>query len=131
KRGVDVIEQYGVLPYRIEPNGEVKILLITSRDTGRWIIPKGNPEPGMLPRDAAMREAREEAGIEGEITAEPIGTYRYVKQRRGGDAVPADVAVFPLKVTRQLDDWAERHERSTRWFSLADAAGSVAERSLR
>ncbi len=126
-----MIEQYGVLPYRIEPSGEVRILLITSRDTGRWIIPKGNPEPGLLPRDSAMREALEEAGIEGEISAEPIGTYRYVKQKRDGEAVPADVAVFPLKVSRQLDDWAERHERTTRWFTLAEAAGSVAERSLR
>ncbi len=126
-----MIEQYGVLPYRIEPNGELKILLITSRDTGRWIIPKGNPDPGLTPREAAIREAREEAGIEGEVADEPIGTYRYVKQRRDGDAVPADVAVFPLKVTRQLGDWAERHERMSRWFSAADAAASVAERSLR
>jgi uncharacterized protein Yka (UPF0111/DUF47 family)/8-oxo-dGTP pyrophosphatase MutT (NUDIX family) len=126
-----VIEQYGVLPYRIEPSGEVRLLLITSRDTGRWVIPKGNPEPGLPPRDTAAREAREEAGIEGEIAAEPVGTYRYVKQRGDGDAVPADVAVFPMKVTRQLDDWAERRERQTRWFTLAEAAGSVAERSLR
>lgn len=126
-----MIEQYAVLPYRVEASGEVSILLITSRDTGRWIVPKGNPGPGLSPRDAALAEAREEAGIEGELAEVPLGSYQYVKQKKDGAAVPADVALFPLKVTGQLADWPERHERHFRWFSVADAAASVAERSLR
>lgn len=125
------IEQFGVLPYRIESSGQVSILLITSRDTGRWIIPKGNPDPKLSPQKAALLEAHEEAGVEGEVGDVPIGTYRYVKEKRAGQVLPADVRVFPLLVTRQLDDWPERHERSARWFSTADAAASVAERSLR
>lgn len=125
------IEQFGVLPYRVESSGQVSILLITSRDTGRWIIPKGNPDPKLSPQEAARLEAHEEAGVEGEVGAVPVGTYRYVKEKRAGQVVPADVRVFPLRVTRQLDDWPERHERTARWFSVADAAASVAERSLR
>lgn len=125
------IEQFGVLPYRIESSGQVSILLITSRDTGRWIIPKGNPDPKLSPQEAARLEAHEEAGVEGEVDDVPVGTYRYVKEKRAGQVVPADVRVFPLRVTRQLDDWPERHERTARWFSTADAAASVAERSLR
>jgi predicted phosphate transport protein (TIGR00153 family) len=124
-------EQFGVLPYRVESSGAVSILLITSRDTGRWIIPKGNPDPKLSPQEAARLEAHEEAGVEGEVGDVPVGTYRYVKEKRAGQVMPVDVRVFPLKVTRQLDDWPERHERSARWFSIADAAGSVAERSLR
>ncbi|MDQ8758354.1 DUF47 family protein [Sphingosinicella sp. LHD-64] len=125
------IEQFGVLPYRVESSGAVSILLITSRDTGRWIIPKGNPDPKLSPQEAALLEAHEEAGVEGEVGDVPVGTYRYVKEKRAGQVMPVDVRVFPLKVTRQLDDWPERHERSARWFSIAEAAGSVAERSLR
>lgn len=125
------VEQFGVLPYRVETSGEVSILLITSRDTGRWIIPKGNPDPKLSPQEAARLEAHEEAGVEGEVGDVPVGTYRYVKEKRAGQVMPVDVRVFPLKVTRQLDDWPERHERTARWFSVADAAASVAERSLR
>ena len=126
-----MIEQYGVLPYRVDAKGDVTFLLITSRDTGRWIVPKGNPVPGLPPQEAALVEAREEAGIEGEVGAEPIGSYTYVKQKRGGKAVPAEVEIYPMKVTRQLSDWPERHERMVRWFKPSDAAASVAERSLR
>jgi len=125
-----LIEQYGVLPYRVDAKDGVRILLVTSRDTGRWIVPKGNPAVGLSPQQSALREAHEEAGLEGEIAEEPIGTYRYIKQRRGRP-VPADVLIFPLQVTRQLDDWPERHQRAFRWFSQSDAAASVAERSLR
>jgi predicted phosphate transport protein (TIGR00153 family) len=126
-----LIEQYGVLPYRVDARGQLRILLITSRETGRWIVPKGNPIPGLSPAEAAQREAHEEAGVDGEIDAAPIGRYQYVKQRRGGEPRPVEVEIYPLRVTRQLDDWPERNERAKRWFSQADAAASVAERSLR
>ena len=126
-----MIEQYGVLPYRVDGKGQLQILLITSRETGRWIVPKGNPIPGLSAVEAAQREAFEEAGVEGEIWANPVGRYDYVKQRRGGEPVPVEVEIFPLLVARQVDDWPERNERASRWFNQADAAASVAERSLR
>ncbi len=123
--------QVGVLPYRIDAKGEVRILLITSRETGRWIVPKGNRMIGLAPHEAAAREAHEEAGVEGEVGETALGSYRYVKQRRSGDAAPIDVAIYPLRVSRELEDWPERRERALRWFNRADAAASVAERGLR
>lgn len=126
-----MIEQYGALPYRHEADGEVRILLVTSRETGRWIVPKGNRVEGKTPSESAQLEAYEEGGVEGEIAPEPIGHYRYVKQRRSGSVTPANVMIFPMRVTRQLGDWPEKGEREARWFSIADAAASVAERSLR
>ena len=126
-----MIEQYGALPYRFEPDGAVSILLVTSRETGRWIVPKGNRIEGKTPSESAQREAYEEGGVEGEIAPEAIGHYRYVKQRKNGSVTPASVMIFPMRVTRQLGDWPEKDERETAWFSLADAAASVAERSLR
>src|SRR5690349_13151529 len=126
-----MIEQYGVLPYRVEPSGEMRILLVTSRETGRWIVPKGNLVPGLSRQESAAREAHEEAGLEGAVDEEPIGSYRYVKQKSSGNALPADVEIYPMRVSRQLDDWPERQQRACRWFSQADAAASVAERSLR
>jgi len=126
-----MIEQYGALAYRFEPDDSVRILLVTSRETGRWIVPKGNRIEGMSAAESAQREAYEEGGVEGEIAPEPIGQYRYVKQRRNGSVSPASVLIFPMRVTKQLGDWPEKEERETRWFSIADAAASVAERSLR
>ena len=126
-----MIEQYGVLAYRYAAGGAVELLLVTSRETGRWIVPKGNRVPGLSPADSAAREAYEEGGVEGEVAPEPIGAYRYVKQKKNGTVTPASVLVYPMRVTRQLADWPEKAQRDSRWFSLADAAASVAERSLR
>ena len=126
-----MIEQYGVLAYRYVAGGTVELLLVTSRETGRWIVPKGNRVPGLSPAGSAAREAYEEGGVEGEVAPEPIGAYRYVKQKKNGTVTPASVLVYPMRVTRQLGDWPEKAQRDSRWFSLADAAASVAERSLR
>lgn len=126
-----MIEQYGALAYRYAAGGAVELLLVTSRETGRWIVPKGNRVPGLSPAESAAREAFEEGGLEGEVAPDPIGAYRYVKQKKNGTVTPASVLIFPMRVTRQLGDWPEKAERDTRWFSLADAAASVAERSLR
>lgn len=126
-----MIEQYGALAYRYAAGGTVELLLVTSRETGRWIVPKGNRVEGLSPADSAAREALEEGGVEGDVAPHPIGTYRYVKQKKNGAVTPASVLLFPMRVTRQLGDWPEKEERDSRWFSLADAAASVAERSLR
>ena len=126
-----MIEQYGVLPYRVEASGELRILLVTSRRTGRWVAPKGNPMPARLPHEAAAREAYEEAGIEGEIGSAPIGAFRYRKGWRFILPLRAEVTIFPLRVTRELDDWPEAGQRRREWFSRAEAAEAVREPGLR
>ena len=126
-----MIKQLGALPYRFDGDGELKILLVTSRETRRWVIPKGNPMARRKSHEAAALEAVEEAGAEGEIGTEPIGAFRYRKQRRLLLAVTAEVEVFPLRVERLLDDWPEAHERQRQWFSRAEAAAAVQEPGLK
>lgn len=124
-----MITQYGAIAYRFAEEGELLILLVTSRETRRWVIPRGNPVPGLTAGASAAQEAHEEAGVEGEVSAQPLGAYRYGKRRRDG-CVPAEVLVFPLRVTRALEDWPERHERERRWFTRAEAAAAVDEPDL-
>ncbi len=82
--------------------------MITSRGTGRWVIPKGWPMRGLKPQDAAAMEASEEAGLVGEIEDQPIGSYRYLKQLRLGREIDVQVIVFAFRVTYQADDWKEQ-----------------------
>ena len=105
-------------------------MLVTSRETRRWVIPKGNPEKGLEPHELAAKEAYEEAGLVGEVSPEPVGRYRYLKRLRGEKSVPIEVTVFPLAVERQLDDWPEKGQRETRWFTPAEAATLVEEGGL-
>ncbi len=128
------IRQIAALPYRTDGNAidaPVRILLVTSRGTGRWVIPKGNTPGGALPHNAAAMEAEEEAGVRGPICPTPLGSYRYRKRRGNGASLMVDVEVFPLAVTQELDDWKEKGERERRWFSLAEAADAVDETDLR
>nr|WP_243450930.1 DUF47 family protein [Sphingosinicella sp. CPCC 101087] len=122
--------QFGALPWRMDPEKGLQILLITSRDTGRWVIPRGNPMSRLKGHETAAREAHEEAGLDGTILPTPIGRYRYEK-RRGDNSVPAEVTVYPLNVTRQHHSWPERHERTSRWFEPARAAFAVDEPELK
>jgi len=122
------------LPYQTEGHAidsPVRILLITSREAKRWVIPKGNPAPGLHAHNAAALEAEEEAGVLGLVCPVPLGSYRYRKRRRSGASLLIDVDVFPLAVSGELDQWKEQHERERRWFSLADAADAVDEPDLR
>lgn len=122
--------QYAALPWRIQ-DGELQILLITSRRTRRWIIPKGWPMDGLKPTAAAAREAKEEAGVTGEIAGTTAGQYRYVKRLRNGHEMPCRVEVFPLKVTKESHHWDEMDARERRWVSLPDAIASVSEPQLK
>jgi 8-oxo-dGTP pyrophosphatase MutT (NUDIX family) len=117
------------LPLRLAKNGAIEILLVTSRDTGRWIIPKGWTSKRLRDRKAAAREAREEAGVKGKIFREAIGTYRYIK-RELGDGVLVEVRVFLLKVSKRCKRWPEKRERQRAWFDLKDAAGKVSDPEL-
>ena len=106
-----------------------EVLMITSRDTGRWIIPKGWPIPGLSLAQAAEQEAWEEAGVRGAAERE-IGRYRYDKRQQLGFAVPVEVRVFALRVSELADDWPEAAERTRRWWNPAAAAKLVAEQQL-
>ncbi len=128
---VQIIKQVAALPYRERPDGTPEVLLITSRGTRRWVIPKGNPIRGLDPHQAAAHEAFEEAGISGIACAASIGSYGYDKVRRDGSAKPARVEVFPLSVLSRFDDWPEAHERDTQWFGLKEAAAAVDEPELK
>ncbi|MGJ8570863.1 MAG: NUDIX hydrolase [Hoeflea sp.] len=109
-----------------------ELLLITSRDTARWIVPKGWIEDGEDGAEAAVRETWEEAGLIGEVLpGGPVGQYRYIKQRgRRSDAV-CEVDVYILKLLEQRDLWPERDERRRKWFPVATAIGLVAEDGLK
>ncbi|MFS8037807.1 NUDIX domain-containing protein [Xanthobacter sp. AM11] len=121
--------QYAALPYRVRRDGEVQIRLITSRETRRWVVPKGWPIKGLTPPKTAARESYEEAGLLGTVAREPIGMYTYEK-RIGSRSVLCDVLVFPLKVKRMLQKWPERFQRVGFWFSIDSAAAAVQEPEL-
>jgi 8-oxo-dGTP pyrophosphatase MutT (NUDIX family) len=122
-----ILHQAGVIAYRIL-GGRVEVLLMTSRDTGRWIIPKGNIAAGVTPAKAAAREAYEEAGIKGKIdSAIPLGFYTYFKKLSSGEARAAAVEVYLLRVDARLKKWPEKGERKLSWVSPEAAAGLVEE----
>ena len=121
--------QYAALPYRVR-EAVSEVLLITSRETGRWIIPKGWPDKRLSPRAVAILEAYEEAGVRGKIKRRALGTYRYEKRLSAQKAVLCKVKVFLLEVERQLDHWPEQTDRTRRWLTFAEAAVLVADPEL-
>jgi 8-oxo-dGTP pyrophosphatase MutT (NUDIX family) len=93
------------------------VLLITTRGGRQWLVPKGKPMRGLTPAQAAAEEAWEEAGVRGEIAAEPIGAFGH---RKGsvfaGRRLQVDL--YPLKVEMEAEDFPEAHERQRRWVSI-------------
>lgn len=122
--------QYGAICWRMH-RGNVEVLLITSRDTGRWVIPKGWPIDGLAPAASAAREAWEEAGVTGQTAPAPLGLYGYDKVLAPEASLPCVVAVFPLRVDELAAKFPERKERRRKWFAAAKAARKVAEPELR
>ena len=122
--------QYAALAWRGARAGGVEILLITSRETRRWVVPKGWPIRGLKPHQAAAREAWEEAGVEGRIGARKVGVFDYDKRLSGGQLQPVRVEVYPLEVVEEHDDWPEAGQRERRWFSPEDAGAKVEEPRL-
>ena len=129
RRGERRGRQCAALPFA-EEKGELRVLLVTSRETQRWVLPKGWTEKRLSPHALAAKEAFEEAGVVGEVEPRPIGRYRYLKRGPRDRVTPCSVRVFPLRVNRLLDDWPERRERQRRWFSAAEAAMAVEEGGL-
>ncbi len=122
--------QFAALPCRLNDAGKREVMLLTSRGTGRWIIPKGWPIKGLKPREVAAREAFEEAGLLGQVASKtPFGVFHYAKQS-AKEPLLCQVHVYLMWVDQQLTDWPEKHERQTRWFEIADAAEQVREGGL-
>ena len=123
-------KQVAALCWRMGKHG-LEVLLVTSLNSKRWILPKGWPEPELSPAENAAREAFEEAGVTGKIGIQPVGHYHYLKERREGGGIPVSVDVFALAVTKQVDDWPEQGQRSIVWVPLEQAAAKVSEPGLR
>lgn len=121
--------QCGALPFRYV-DGRLQVLLVTSRESRRWVIPKGWPMKGKSPHQTAAREAFEEAGLKGEIGRRPVGSYEYDKRLHDGAMVPCLVEVFALFVLEQRRRWPEFGQRETAWFAPEAAAASVREPGL-
>ena len=106
-----------------EKTGEV--LLVTSRGTGRWIIPKGWPMKGKTLHRAAEIEAREEAGVRGKARKKPLGYFTYLKTYDDGSSVPCTVEVHLLETQRQDAAFREKGQREVEWMSASEAARRV------
>lgn len=115
------LKQAGAIPFRHE-DGEVKVCLVTSSGSGKWGIPKGIIDPGETPKQTALKEAEEEAGITGDIVEGRVGEYTY---RKWGMIL--EVRVFLLRVTREFDKWHERDRRRRCWVSLKKATRLLSE----
>jgi hypothetical protein len=126
-RSTDV--QFGALPFRMGSGG-LEIMLITSRGSKRWIIPKGWPIIGKKPHRVAEIEAFQEAGVKGVIHKKPIGAYPYSKSLPGGETRLCLVEVYPLRVTLEAVKWREQAERIREWFPAREATNLVDEGGL-
>ncbi len=110
--------------------GQLQVLMITSRRSGHWLIPKGWPMQRRTAAEAAAQEAFEEAGVVGEVTSRPRGRYHYTKVFDDRTTAPCMVDVFVLKAAKQRDKWREKNMRKRRWMNLSRAAKSAHERGL-
>jgi 8-oxo-dGTP pyrophosphatase MutT (NUDIX family) len=121
--------QFAALPWRVGAQG-LEILLITSRETRRWVIPKGWPMKDRAAHQAAAQEAFEEAGVQGDIAGVPLGMFRYLKRLKGDKTQLCAVDVFPLQVTEILEIWPEQEERRREWVTPEEASRRVDEPEL-
>lgn len=121
--------QFAALCWRLH-NGKPQVLLITSRGRGRWILPKGWGIAGKTPAESALREAWEEAGVEGKVMGNALGIYSYTKPEID-EGLPCVVAVFPILVKKLRKVYPESGERERKWFTLKKAANLLAEPELK
>lgn len=112
-------------------NGQREFLLITSRNTKRWIIPKGWPIRGLKSHEAALQEAWEEAGVKaGNADKRPEGTYTYQKTQKTGWSFPVKTLVYSVAVCELSKKYPEAGQRTRKWVSANDAAEMVDEPEL-
>ncbi|WP_246665000.1 NUDIX hydrolase [Neorhizobium sp. P12A] len=125
-------EQFGAICYRL--NNETRaleVLLITTRESHRWAIPKGWPMEGRTGYQVAEQEAREEAGVSGKVSKKPFGYFTYLKSLSDGERVPCLVQVHLLKFEKALDHYREKGQREILWCSCFEAAVKVGEPELK
>ena len=122
--------QFAALPWRRDSDGEIEILLITSRETRRWVIPKGWPIKGKSSAKSAAQEAFEEAGVRGKVAKRPAGDYAYDKRLKNGRLQHIRVAVFGLAVDSEAEAYPEHGQREKLWVVPAEAARRVDEPEL-
>lgn len=122
-------KQVAALPVRLNAKGQLEVLLVTTRQSRRWVIPKGWRSTRLSDADAAAREALEEAGVTGRLLKKPVGSYSYFKREDDGFR-PIKVTVYVLKVREQQKRWKEVDERKRRWLSISRAAELVQEPAL-
>ncbi|ARO33126.1 NUDIX hydrolase domain-containing protein (plasmid) [Rhizobium sp. NXC14] len=125
-------QQYGAICFRYFNGGpKIEILVITSRESARWVIPKGWPMKGKRPFEAAAIEAWEEAGVRGAVRRKPVGRYTYLKEFDDGDVAPCIVDLFQIEVTEIGNDFKEQGQRILEWVSPDEAARRVREVELK
>lgn len=123
--------QVAALCYRKSKNGR-DVLLITSRGTGRWILPKGWPIEGKDGAGSALQEAWEEAGVaRARIRPRPLGTFQYKKEMDNGAVTPVETEVYLAEVQEMSPAYPEVAERTRKWVSPNEAANMVAEPGLK
>ena len=123
------VHQIAALPWR-KRGDDIQVMLITSRETRRWVIAKGNPMLELSDELAAAQEAYEEAGVQGVISTKAVGKFDYDKRLKDGQMMPCTVDVYPLEVLIQLGSWPELDQRKRQWMTQADAAERVDEPEL-
>jgi 8-oxo-dGTP pyrophosphatase MutT (NUDIX family) len=124
-------QQYAALCYRVKKTGEIEVLVATSRDTGRWVIPKGWPMEDRKSHQVAEQEAFEEVGVKGKAEKAPFGFYHYDKKLDNGLKVPVRVQVHVLKVEDCVKNFKEKGVRQIEWVSCQEAADRVNEPELK
>ena len=122
-------KQYAALPFIRKKNG-IEVCLITSRETGRWVLPKGWPIDGLKPHETAEQEAYEEAGLKGNVSKKTVGNFHYIKRFDDLTSVKCNVQVFPMLVEGQANDWPEQDQRKATWVKPKEAAKLVDEKEL-
>lgn len=125
----DVRTQFAALCFRLQ-DGKPEILLITSRGSHRWIIPKGWPMDGKTPGESALQEAWEEAGVRGKVIDRCLGIYSYNKAVTPKKGFPCVAMVYPIKVKALKRKYPEVGQRQRKWFSPKKAAARVEEPEL-
>lgn len=131
-RKTDLRTQFGTLVYRVQ-NDKTQVLLITTRRTKRWSIPKGWPMHGLTPAQAAAQEAWEEAGVRGTVFDQCLGVYAYsktIKTRGGHLPVPILVMVYPVQARKLSAKFPEAGQRRRKWYSPKKAAARINEPEL-
>lgn len=123
------LRQVAALPFRVTESGTIEVLVLTTRETRRFTLPKGWIDRGRKAWKSAAQEAQEEAGVAGRVKHKPIGTYTYWKRLADHFAL-VEVDVYPLKVEKFLKRWPERRQRFRRWLPARDAALLIDEPQL-